>query len=51
MSDSDIVSIHGREEPRDHNDYTGRTIEGYVVGEKLGEGEEYYEEDDNIMKE
>lgn len=38
MSDSDIVSIPEREQPRDPNDYTGRTIDGYTLGEKLGEG-------------
>ncbi len=38
MSNSEIVSIPEREEPRDPDDYTGRTIDGYTLGEKLGEG-------------
>lgn len=38
MSDSNIVSIPEREQPRDPNDYIGRSIEGYKLGEKLGKG-------------
>ncbi|MBD3304228.1 protein kinase [Candidatus Woesearchaeota archaeon] len=38
MSDSEIVSIPDYERPRDPHDYTGRTIDGYTLGEKLGEG-------------
>ncbi|MBW3002734.1 serine/threonine protein kinase, partial [Candidatus Woesearchaeota archaeon] len=38
MSDSeDILSIR-EEPPRDPENYTGRTIDGYTLGEKLGEG-------------
>jgi serine/threonine protein kinase len=38
MSDSNIVSIPEREKPIDRNDYTGRTIDGYTLDKKLGEG-------------
>gem|GEM_PF-4930498 len=38
MSDSEINSIQENARPRDPNDYTGRSIEGYKVLEKLGAG-------------
>jgi len=38
MSDSELQSIDETEKPRDNSDYTGRTIEGFEVKKKLGQG-------------
>ncbi|MBW2972835.1 serine/threonine protein kinase [Candidatus Woesearchaeota archaeon] len=38
MSESEIVSIPDYERPKDPKDYTGRTINGYRILEKLGAG-------------
>ena len=38
MSDSELHSIQENVKPKDSDDYTGRSIEGYTLGEKLGKG-------------